>query len=56
MTSQSSILMKDVFPLDKEIQGLYNVEYAHEKFWLLLAKVELSKFRKISLEKVMKNE
>jgi hypothetical protein len=29
---------------EKRIQGLHNQKTAHEEYWLLLAKVELSKF------------
>jgi hypothetical protein len=38
-------MLKEIFPLDREIQGLHYRKTAHEEYWLLLAKVTLSKFR-----------
>ena len=49
------MLKKDVFPLDKEIQGLHNRESADGSYWLLRARIELSVFSRNhneTLEKV----
>jgi hypothetical protein len=40
-----AVALEEVFPIDKAIQGLHHRKNAHEEYWLLLAKVTLSKFR-----------
>ena len=40
-----AVVLEEVFPLDREIQGLHHRKSAHEEYWLLLARVTLSKFR-----------
>jgi hypothetical protein len=38
-------MMKEIFPIDREIQGLLPRKDPDATYWLLLAKVELRKFR-----------
>jgi len=38
--------MKEVFPIDREIQGLLPRKDSEGAYWSLLAKVELRKFQK----------
>jgi hypothetical protein len=38
-------MMKEIFPIDREIQGLLPRKDPYATYWLLLAKVELGKFR-----------
>jgi hypothetical protein len=49
----NTMMKKEVFP-DKEIQGLLPRKDPEGPYWLLLAKVTLSKFQKTKLEEVMK--
>jgi hypothetical protein len=46
-----TMIKKEILP-EESIQSFYNQDRAYGEYWLLLAKVELSKFSKINLEEV----